>query len=78
MVPKLLLESVDRAWVAVVPMLLALAVKVPMSWALIHGHGGLPFLGLTGAGLVSFLATAFGAVLRLGPHIRLAASLRPW
>lgn len=77
LVPKLLLEATDLAWVAVVPMLLALAVKIPLSWGLIHGHLGLPAWGLAGAGMSSFLAT-LGATLLLWGYVRLAPAMRPW
>jgi MATE family multidrug resistance protein len=51
-------EAVDRPWLGTAFAFLAVAVNVPLNYALIHGVGPFPALGLTGAGVASFLAEA--------------------
>jgi len=53
---KATFEAVDRPWVGTSFAFLAVAVNVPLNYALIWGLGPLPPLGLTGAGLASLAA----------------------
>jgi multidrug resistance protein, MATE family len=53
---KAAFEAVGRAWLATGLAFLGVAVNVPLNWALIWGAGPLPALGLTGAGVATFLA----------------------
>ncbi|MCU0827902.1 MAG: MATE family efflux transporter [Tabrizicola sp.] len=51
-------EAVGRPWVGTGFAFLAVAINVPLNYALIWGLGPLPMLGLTGAGIASFAAEA--------------------
>lgn len=68
-------EAAGKAWLGMAFAFLGVAVNVPLNYALIWGIGPLPELGLTGAGLASFLAetAALGAALlwwRVAPSMR--------
>jgi MATE family multidrug resistance protein len=68
-------EAVDRPWLGTAFAFLGVAINVPLNYALIWGVGPLPQLGLTGAGLASFLAetlalTAAFTWWRLAPSMR--------
>ena len=68
-------EAVDRPWLGTAFAFLGVIVNVPLNYALIWGLGPLPQLGLTGAGLASFLAEtiALGAAFlwwRRAPSMR--------
>lgn len=60
---KDVLEAIGRPWVAVVIVMSAVVFNVPLSYALIHGHFGLPALGLLGAGIASVLAESLAVLL---------------
>lgn len=51
-------EAVERPWLGTAFAFLAVAINVPLNYALIWGIGPFPQLGLTGAGVASFLAEA--------------------
>lgn len=51
-------EAVERPWLGAVFAFLAVAINVPLNFALIWGIGPFPQLGLSGAGVASFLAEA--------------------
>jgi MATE family multidrug resistance protein len=51
-------EAVERPWLGTAFALLAVAINVPLNYALIWGIGPFPELGLTGAGIASLLAEA--------------------
>lgn len=53
---KCAFEAVDRPWLGTGFAFLAVAINVPLNYALIWGIGPFPQLGLTGAGVASFLA----------------------
>ncbi len=68
-------EAADKPWLGTAFAFLGVAMNVPLNYALIWGIGPLPELGLTGAGLASFLAesTALGAAFlwwRTAPSMR--------
>lgn len=68
-------EAVDRPWLGTAFAFLGVAINVPLNYGLIWGLGPLPQLGLTGAGLASFLAEtiALGAAFlwwRRAPSMR--------
>lgn len=58
-------EAIERPWLGTGFAFLAVAINIPLNYALIWGIGPLPALGLTGAGLASLLAEAMslGAAL---------------
>ncbi|MEN9410319.1 MAG: hypothetical protein RL216_2293 [Pseudomonadota bacterium] len=58
-------EAVERPWLGTAFAFLAVAINVPLNYALIWGVGPFPALGLTGAGIASLLAEtlALGAAL---------------
>lgn len=62
---KSAMEAVEKPWLGTAFAFLAVAINVPLNYALIWGVGPFPELGLTGAGLASFLAEALalGAAL---------------
>ena len=49
-------EAVERPWLGTAFAFLGVGINVPLNYALIWGIGPFPQLGLTGAGLASFLA----------------------
>ncbi len=51
-------EAVDRPWLGTAFAFLAVAVNIPLNYALIWGLGPLPMLGLTGAGIATVAAEA--------------------
>lgn len=55
-------EAVDRPWLGTGFAFLAVGINVPLNYVLIWGIGPFPELGLTGAGLASFLAEALALV----------------
>jgi MATE family multidrug resistance protein len=80
---KATFEAVDRPWVGTGFALLAVAINVPLNYALIWGIGPLPMLGLTGAGIASLAAESlallaawvFWARARSTRRLRLRARL---
>jgi MATE family multidrug resistance protein len=63
-------EAVERPWLGTAFAFLAVAINVPLNYALIWGVGPFPALGLTGAGIASLLAEALalGAALLWWRH----------
>ena len=55
---KATFEAIDRPWLGAGFAFLAVAINIPLNYALIWGLGPLPMLGLTGAGVASFVAEA--------------------
>jgi MATE family multidrug resistance protein len=51
-------EAVERPWLGAAFAFLGVAINVPLNYVLIWGIGPFPQLGLTGAGVASFLAEA--------------------
>lgn len=74
---KNLYDAVGRPWTGAGFALLGAAVNVPLNWALIHGIGGWPGLGLLGAGIASVLAEC-AALLAAWAHWRTRPSMAPW
>jgi len=68
-------EAVDKPWLGTAFAFLAVVINVPLNYALIWGIGPLPQLGLTGAGLASFLAETLALLAAFG-WWRLAPSMR--
>lgn len=60
LVYKGMLDAVDRAWTGTALLLVPLAVNAFLNWVLIYGHLGAPALGLTGAGVASFIGQCAG------------------
>jgi MATE family multidrug resistance protein len=77
MVPKYLLDSADRAWTSAGLTLIPVALNVALNWVFIYGNLGAPALGLTGAGVASFLATALGAAASWA-FVRLHPDFAAW
>ena len=59
---KATFEAVDRPWLGAGFALLAVAINVPLNYALIWGIGPLPMLGLAGAGVASLAAETLALV----------------
>ena len=55
---KCAFEAVERPWLGTGFAFLAVAINVPLNYVLIWGLGPFPQLGLTGAGVASFLSEA--------------------
>ncbi len=53
---KSLFEAIGRPWLGTTFSFVAVAVNIPLNYALIWGLGPLPMLGLTGAGIASLVA----------------------
>nr|WP_232967985.1 MATE family efflux transporter [Pseudomonas sp. CCOS 191] len=71
---KDVLEAIGRPWVAVLLVMSAVLFNLPLSYGLIHGHFGLPALGLLGAGIAGVIAESLAVVLALA-YWRMAPSL---
>lgn len=71
-------EAVDRPWLGTGFAFLAVGINIPLNYGLIWGIGPLPQMGLTGAGLASFLAEALalGAAVLWWRHARSLRRLR--
>jgi MATE family multidrug resistance protein len=74
---KNLLDATDRPWTGVLLTLVPVALNILFNWVFIYGHLGMPALGLTGAGLASFLAQTLGTAA-LWIYVRFAPGLRAW
>lgn len=72
---KDVLEAIERPWLAVMIVLSGVFFNIPLTYALIHGYGGLPELGLLGAGVASVLAESL-ALLFAAMYWFLAPSLK--
>ena len=72
---KATFEAVDRPWLGAGFAFLAVAINVPLNYALIWGIGPLPRLGLTGAGIASLAAEAL-ALAAAWTYWRQAPSMR--
>lgn len=57
--------GIGRTQVIMVTDVLSIIVNVPLSWALIFGHGPFPAFGIVGAGLGTVVAMAFSIVIYL-------------
>ena len=55
--------GIGRTRVVMISDVLAVAVNIPLSWALIFGRFGLPEMGIAGAALGTVIATVFGVGL---------------
>ena len=64
-------NGVGRPWFALAFSLLALVLNVPLNLLFIHGFGPIPALGLTGAGIASFLAK-LATLLLMVAHWRMS------
>ena len=56
-------EAVNRPWMGTAFAFVAVAVNIPLNYALIWGIGPFPELGLTGAGIASLLAETVALVM---------------
>ncbi|MGL6208346.1 MAG: MATE family efflux transporter, partial [Paracoccaceae bacterium] len=68
-------EAVGRPWLGTKLAFLAVFINVPLNYALIWGIGPFPTLGLTGAGVASFLAETLALAAAWG-YWRYAPSMR--
>jgi MATE family multidrug resistance protein len=68
-------EAVGRPWIGTAFAYLAVALNVPLNYALIWGAGPIPPLGLTGAGIGSLLAETLATLAALA-FWRFAPSMR--
>lgn len=70
-------DSTDRAWIGVVLSLLPMFINMPLTWALVGGHFGLPAMGLIGAGWSGFIAGCAGMVA-IAAHFHLTPAHAPY
>lgn len=70
-------DSIDKPWAGAALTLVSVFVHIPLTWALVGGHVGLPALGLAGAGLSSLIAGCIGAVV-IAAHFYLAPAHAPY
>jgi MATE family multidrug resistance protein len=75
MVVKHFLDSIERPWTGAALSMVPVILNVPLNWMLIYGHMGFPAMGLSGAGIASFVAFSLGFLVSL-LYIRLAPSMR--
>jgi MATE family multidrug resistance protein len=68
-------EAIDRPWLGTLFAFVAVAVNVPLNYALIWGAGPLPELGLLGAGIASVAAESIALALAW-TYWRAAPSMR--
>lgn len=74
LVYKFTLDSTNRAWTGAALMLITPIANGVLAYGLIYGELGLPKLGLTGAGIASFLGSFIG-LLGMMLYFRVAPSL---
>lgn len=74
---KDVLEAIGRPWVAVYILLSAVAFNLPLSYGMIHGHFGMPAMGLLGAGIASLIAESLAVVVAFA-YWRLAPSMESY
>lgn len=70
-------ESMGRPWLPMYIMLAGVGLNILLNWIFIYGRLGVPALGLTGAGISTFISRTLGALvifawLRLDPVTRSA------
>jgi MATE family multidrug resistance protein len=76
-------EAMGHPWAPMCIVLATVALNAGLNWILIYGHLGAPALGLTGAGISTFIARSTGFVviflwLRRDPKVRAAWPARWW
>jgi len=54
-------EAMGHPWIPMLVMLGGVGLNIFLNWILIYGHLGVPALGLTGAGISTFISRALGA-----------------
>jgi multidrug resistance protein, MATE family len=77
MAAKQILDATGRAWIGVALTVFPILLNIFLNWIFISGHLGAPALGLTGAGLASFLAQSAGALMILA-YVRYTPSVHEW
>jgi MATE family multidrug resistance protein len=70
-------DSMDKPWTGVLLSLVPVAVNIPLTWALVGGHAGLPKLGLTGAGVAGLIAASVGTLV-IATHFYRTPSHAPY
>jgi MATE family multidrug resistance protein len=56
-------ESMGRPWVPMLVMLCGVGLNALLNWIFIYGHLGVPALGLTGAGISTFISRTLGSLV---------------
>ncbi len=77
LVYKQFYDSIDKPWTGAALTLVSVVINIPLTWALVGGHLGLPALGLAGAGLSSLIAGCVGAAV-MAAHFLLAPAHGPY
>lgn len=77
MVFKQFYDAIDRPWIALGLTVVAVLANIGLNWLLIYGNLGFPRLGLTGAGIGSFLASCLGLGL-MAAHYRFSQVSAPY
>ncbi len=77
LVYKSILDSTNRAWTATGLMLITPIANGLLAYGLIYGAFGLPQMGLTGAGVASFLGSLIG-LWGLQAYFRFAPAMQPY
>ncbi len=77
MVFKQFYDSVNRPWTGTALSLVSVALNIPLTWALVGGHLGLPALGLTGAGVSAVISGTMGALV-MAAHFYLTPAHAPY
>ncbi len=76
-------EAMGHPWAPMFIMLAGVGLNAALNWVFIYGNLGVPALGLTGAGISTFVSRVLGAVvifvwLRRDPKVRAAWPQRWW
>ncbi|WP_255558724.1 MATE family efflux transporter [Horticoccus luteus] len=76
-------EALGHPWLPMCIMLGGVGLNAVLNWLLIYGHGGLPAMGLTGAGLATLISRVLSAAvifewLRREARVRAAWPVRWW
>ena len=76
-------EAMGHPWVPMFIMLAGVGLNAGLNWIFIYGNWGVPALGLTGAGISTFVSRGLGAVvifvwLRRDPKVRAAWPQHWW
>jgi len=70
-------DAIDKPWMGVALTLVGVTVNIPLTWALVGGHVGLPALGLVGAGWAAFISGCIGTAV-MAAHFHLTPAHAPY
>lgn len=70
-------DAIDKPWTGVALTLVGVIINIPLTWALVGGHLGLPALGLVGAGWAALISGCLGTAV-MAAHFHLTPAHAPY